>query len=539
MVRHLEGLGYLSAEVDRPIVQRKPESRSYETFIKTRTGPRYDLGLLQFEGNAAITDKELQDAVRAKTGDQYLPKQGQEFTQALVEFYYNKGYREARIETTEQRADGYRQDRPSIQHTGKPSGRDFRHSGRGQRQYQRGVSPAAGSLRKGGSGRWGKTQPDPRRLFNSGTYSMVDLTLQPAASETTRPSAKANPISTQPLDLKLRVRERKPFSLDYGPTYDATRGAGVIVDFSNRNILGEGRYLGYRVLVDTEHADQRLYFSQPFLGRSNINTLFDLTREDSRIDDLRMIEQSATAQQQIEFRRRFTFSYGYRVERANSTITSEGTTVPQAGTTSSILSTLIRDTRDDMFDATLGSYTSHSFQVAPKALGGSQGYTRYFGHFQVLRPDPAGQGPLRRGEPSAIHLRRRNPSGIFETDWGHYDQSRRSLLRRRRFDGARILPERPRPQRYQRSAAGWAISALPEYGAPHPAVQAARRGGILRHRDVAKHSDFSLTDLRKTAGFGIRIRNPFIMIRFDYGWKLDRRPWESRGAFHFSIGQAF
>jgi outer membrane translocation and assembly module TamA len=29
------------------------------------------------------------------------------------------------------------------------------------------------------------------------------------------------------------------------------------------------------------------------------------------------------------------------------------------------------------------------------------------------------------------------------------------------------------------------------------------------------------------------------MIRFDYGWKLDRRSGESKGAFHFSIGQAF
>jgi hypothetical protein len=29
------------------------------------------------------------------------------------------------------------------------------------------------------------------------------------------------------------------------------------------------------------------------------------------------------------------------------------------------------------------------------------------------------------------------------------------------------------------------------------------------------------------------------MLRFDYGFKLDRRSGESRGAFFFSIGQAF
>ena len=52
-------------------------------------------------------------------------------------------------------------------------------------------------------------------------------------------------------------------------------------------------------------------------------------------------------------------------------------------------------------------------------------------------------------------------------------------------------------------------------------------------------SDFRFSDLRASVGFGIRLRTPFVLLRFDYGWKLDRRLGESRGAFHFSIGQAF
>jgi outer membrane protein assembly factor BamA len=45
--------------------------------------------------------------------------------------------------------------------------------------------------------------------------------------------------------------------------------------------------------------------------------------------------------------------------------------------------------------------------------------------------------------------------------------------------------------------------------------------------------------LRAAGGFGLRIRNPFVVLRFDYGVKFNRRPGESRGAFFFSIGQAF
>jgi outer membrane protein insertion porin family len=52
-------------------------------------------------------------------------------------------------------------------------------------------------------------------------------------------------------------------------------------------------------------------------------------------------------------------------------------------------------------------------------------------------------------------------------------------------------------------------------------------------------NDFKFSELRSAWGFGLRIRNPFVVLRFDYGVKFDRRPGEKIGAFFFSIGQAF
>ncbi len=66
-------------------------------------------------------------------------------------------------------------------------------------------------------------------------------------------------------------------------------------------------------------------------------------------------------------------------------------------------------------------------------------------------------------------------------------------------------------------------------------------------------SDFSLTDIKYTAGIGLRYATPVGPLRVDYGYKLKRddicvdRPAplppkcspESRGAIHFSIGHAF
>jgi outer membrane protein insertion porin family len=52
-------------------------------------------------------------------------------------------------------------------------------------------------------------------------------------------------------------------------------------------------------------------------------------------------------------------------------------------------------------------------------------------------------------------------------------------------------------------------------------------------------SDFKLSEVRTAGGFGLRIRNPFVVLRLDYGFKFNRRPGETSGAFFFSIGQAF
>jgi outer membrane translocation and assembly module TamA len=61
---------------------------------------------------------------------------------------------------------------------------------------------------------------------------------------------------------------------------------------------------------------------------------------------------------------------------------------------------------------------------------------------------------------------------------------------------------------------------------------------------VARVSELSLTDLRTTAGFGIRYRSPVGPIRLDLGFKLDRRELspgrlERRSVWHISFGQAF
>ena len=55
--------------------------------------------------------------------------------------------------------------------------------------------------------------------------------------------------------------------------------------------------------------------------------------------------------------------------------------------------------------------------------------------------------------------------------------------------------------------------------------------------------DINAGELRSTAGLGLRYRSPLGPLRFDIGFKLDRRDFtggaERRAVYHLSLGQAF
>jgi outer membrane translocation and assembly module TamA len=52
-------------------------------------------------------------------------------------------------------------------------------------------------------------------------------------------------------------------------------------------------------------------------------------------------------------------------------------------------------------------------------------------------------------------------------------------------------------------------------------------------------SDMSLMDLRYTAGLGLRYKSAVGPLRFDWGYKLDRKTGEKPYHLHFTIGHAF
>jgi outer membrane protein assembly complex protein YaeT len=389
-----------------------------------------------------------------------------------------------------------------------------------------------------------------RNLYNTGAYSLVEIIREEADGGEASTRARSE-SGEKPMNLIVRVREIQPWQLRYGGFFDTERGPGGILDLSNRNMLGSARVLGLRTRYDAQLREARLYFSQPNLLRFPLRTIATPYLRQERnpatpdADPFNVDRIGFSLQQEAIFRNRYILNYGYRIERSRTYDPADQSTENPFNVmlrVAGLTATLSRDSRDEILDATRGSFQSQAFQYSPSLLGSQLRFIKYFGQYfkyvplqkprvelftnEVLRPRLVYAGGVRLGLAKGlggqtIPLSERFFAGGSNTVRG-FEQN--SLG----------------PVGFAREPMGGDAMLVINNEIRFPLVSIFDGVGFVDVGNVyAQASDFSFADLRKTGGVGLRVRTPWFLIRFDYGIKLDQRPGETRGRFFFSIGQAF
>ena len=348
----------------------------------------------------------------------------------------------------------------------------------------------------------------------------------------------------KPILLKAKLREVQPFDLRYGAYFDTDRGPGAIVDFTNRNSLGSARAIGGRLRYDGDFREGRVFFSQPLLRRFPVQTIFSGFVNRSLLPTFITDRAGVSMQQEMRFKRRYLLNYGYRLERVHTYEKTPDEFLPFDVTlrVAPLTFTMNRESRDDVLDATRGSFLSHAFEWAPELLGSDVRFIRYYAqYFKYIALAKPTEIPMSGGvkKPRLVY------AGAARLGLARGLGGQELVISERFFAGGGttlrgFAQNTLGPKDFLSEPAGGNAVVLINNELRFPVASIFDGVGFLDVGNAYRRaSDFSFGDLRKAAGAGLRIRTPYFLIRLDYGFKLDRRPGESRGGFFFSIGQAF
>ncbi|MDR0310510.1 MAG: translocation/assembly module TamB domain-containing protein [Acidobacteriota bacterium] len=587
--RYYRDRGYLEARAAVRL-NLAPETRSGEAVMEIREGPLFIIGDLEFTGNSAFNYNRLWMVIPTSSGSFYNPETLRNSIRAIENLYRSRGYND--VSATFRVV----QDTPSalahltFQITERRQSFIEEVEIEGNQRTSLNFVTRQLDFQTGDMLDFEKINESRRRLYSTGVYSSVDFQTDEIA-ENNADSGRKN------MRVRLRLRENAPYRLQYGLYYDTDRGPGGIVETQNMNVMGRASNLGFRLRYDTDLTEARVYYNQPFVRllhlKMDVSAFWQMDERPSRIStgpDGCDTALYTCANERIGFSlmqertlpKAYRLDYGYRYERVKlverewdeKSIASSPRDENGNSTNSTkfqayepvaqLMVTLTRDTRDNILDATRGEFTAHTVGFGPTWLGSQTGFARYSGqYFRYVPLDKYLKLPTRDLEGNAIPTRfvyagalRLGLASSFGGRNVSFEDSSGEIMRRplsperffagggttmRGFEQDALGPVRRDPNTgdllYSEGGEGMFLFNN-EIRFPLWSIV----NGVL-FLDVGnvyeRLSDFDFT-LRKSAGAGLRFKIKSIPLRFDYGFKLDkRRPGERGSALFFSIGQAF
>jgi len=538
--------GYIDAKVEPPSSQLDQQSRILTTEFRVAEGALYHFGDVHFQGNVEFTSEVLLMNIKIGPETVFQLSTANKARQTIQGLYRKAGYNEASVQFSQVKEVSRKVINLSfnIQEGRQRIVQEIQVEG--NEKTSKGLVRSQLVLEPGDILNDEKLSRARTNLYDAGSYAFVDIDI--AAMEPL-PGLKPNQI---PVRLLARVREVQPWELKYGGYLDSVRGPGIITDFSNRNMLGNARVVGMQVRYDADLSEARMYFSQPVLRRFPVKSLFSAFKSKEEVKDDETGRTTITNKQglsptlEYKFRRSNTMSLGYRLEQTHSVdVVPDPLHPPVLTRTAPITTSFTRDTRDDPFDASYGHFTSHAVDWGTGTLGSDLHYLKYFGqYFDYLRLGKPSVVPwtkqvrnrLLLAFGARVGILKRAPNQDFQTEQFKTEQFKTgggTTVRGFQQDRLGPLDAGNNPTGGDAELVLNSELRFPMYKF-FDGVAFVDAGNVY-----PTLQDFSPFDVRASYGFGLRIRTPYLLLRFDYGINMKPKPGEPKGQFFVSFGQAF
>lgn len=545
--------GYVQAKVDRPQVTVTPDKKNIYITIRIEEGEQYDVGEVDFAGDILFPKQELYDAIKIDDNGIFAYDVLQKDISELTAKYGDLGYayanviprtafnaKERKVNLIFEFDKGNKVYFGKINMVGNTKTRD--------KVIRRELKVMEGELYN--ETRRRQSLENIQRL---GYFEEVNF------------KTSVDPEHQEIMNVDIAVKERNTGQIQLGAGYGTSQGFTLQGSVNQANFLGRGQNLGASLNLSNTGSYYSLSFTEPYFNDTLWSVGGDIYQsantgrrdydEDHRGGAIRFGHPIA------EYTRGF-LRYKYDDTKLSSKTDSDGKTTTDtdlfpldsaSGVTSSLTGTLEYDTRNDRQMPTKGIFTSASYEYA--GIGGDLKYTRATGNFRFYKNifwDVVWRNNIQYGRIDSLEGQEVPFSELYLLGGPYslrgyrsyrvgkmkYSQKVYNDLTNPAITNPPLTPDEAKIQA-QRFYGG-TQQALFQTELQFPLVKEAGIMGAgffdIGAADDVLSSDSFFADV----GFGIRWYSPIGVLRFEWGFPLNRDPnYQEASVFEFSIGPSF
>ena len=351
------------------------------------------------------------------------------------------------------------------------------------------------------------------------------------------------------LDLDIEVKEKPTGIFSIGAGFSSAEHYVFTAQIQKNNFLGYGYDMAASADLSSLHQRFALDFVDPFFFDTNWTAAIDLYNQEQIYSSFTRRDRGGnlTFGHYLDSRREAHGALSYKLEDTSvGDINSALRPIfGRPGLTSSLIATASWDRRDNRLFPTKGFLASASAEYAGGPLGGDLDFVRTSYNVRGFYPlgieafQPVARANLTFGQ---MFSTTGKPIPIFERFFAGGINSVRGYLLNSLGPTERIIGTGDPQAPDQNIAVGGDELAIANLELEFPIIKPAQIKGVVFY-DVGNALPAGAPpgwqNLRKSYGFGIRWFSPIGPLRFEWGFPIDRRPYEQKRQFEFTIGSFF
>ncbi len=508
-------LGYFGASVSGYDVSIDKVTRKANVIVHVIEGKQYTLKNYTFQGNTLFTTEQLESMVTMKKNELFIGDEWEKTRAKLYELYADRSYIFASVDPVYDFKDG------DVELTIAIIERKPVRIGKivveGNTKTIDKVILRELMIKPGDEFRREMLMFTQQSIHNLGYFEAVDIIPTPAAG------------SEDVMDLTIKVKEQNTGTVNLGGSYSGVSGFAMFLEFGEKNLLGRGYSGKLKFQYGGKVQSYEVGLTDPFFLDTNTYLSFDLYRKIQDYTDYKIYRNggSFTVGRKLDV---FTSGYvSYRLENVKLTDITSGASndIQESSETRSSMSfSLVRDSRDNKMEPTMGTKNTFSAELGGTFLGGDLHYQKY--------------------EASSNWFFRSIDKFVFSTYFktGIVESiapSTKVPVYERFYAGGNFYGVRGygdkelSPYDENGYIEGGTYFLTASIGYKYPVAERLLTAYMFWDVGYAwrDFGEFNFRDMRDGAGLGVKIMTPMGPITLDYAYAFEKDEWK----FHFGISQ--